>query len=562
MKSFPLLVVAALVAGLASAFVESRADMEVRNLCIDCQAAAGDSWINWTSECSELAGENAPGLSCANFDVPLDYTEPESMTTLTLTLVKIDAVQQPVKGSILFNPGGPGDSGVQAVISQGQTLMTLTGGHYNIVGFDPRGVNQTLPFSCYSSDSQRKPLSPFSPLANSSDAATGQRFAASEISAMHCLNNTQELGGLLGTAFVVRDMVRIIDALGEDGLLRYYGVSWGTLLGATFAAMFPERVDKVVLDGNINVHEYYAGWEIESSINMDDTYAAVFSGCIAASNDCALASSFASAEEMQVAVDQFLAMLKYNPVPYSSQQGFQMATYDQVKTAIVLALYNPSHWPWLAQGFAEMMTGNFTGFFDAVSSFYNGPDTGDDDLEGGITCGDQAFRAEALFQLEPLLTALGESSKFGGLDFGTDNGFACSRWKVKAKEVYSGNFQVKTKNPVLLVGNTYDPVTPLASAWNTSAGFDGSVVLQHHGYGHTSAAQPSLCTVDAIRAYFDSGILPAPGTICEPDVPLYGYENLTEASGSNGTARSIFRRREEDLAILAALSDLADAILP
>ncbi|KAJ9499884.1 hypothetical protein H2202_004874 [Exophiala xenobiotica] len=523
MKSFPLLVVAALVAGLASAFVESRADMEVRNLCIDCQAAAGDSWINWTSECSELAGENAPGLSCANFDVPLDYTEPESMTTLTLTLVKIDAVQQPVKGSILFNPGGPGDSGVQAVISQGQTLMT--------------------------SDSQRKPLSPFSPLANSSDAATGQRFAASEISAMHCLNNTQELGGLLGTAFVVRDMVRIIDALGEDGLLRYY-------------AMFPERVDKVVLDGNINVHEYYAGWEIESSINMDDTYAAVFSGCIAASNDCALASSFASAEEMQVAVDQFLAMLKYNPVPYSSQQGFQMATYDQVKTAIVLALYNPSHWPWLAQGFAEMMTGNFTGFFDAVSSFYNGPDTGDDDLEAGITCGDQAFRAEALFQLEPLLTALGESSKFGGLDFGTDNGFACSRWKVKAKEVYSGNFQVKTKNPVLLVGNTYDPVTPLASAWNTSAGFDGSVVLQHHGYGHTSAAQPSLCTVDAIRAYFDSGILPAPGTICEPDVPLYGYENLTEASGSNGTARSIFRRREEDLAILAALSDLADAILP
>jgi hypothetical protein len=124
MKSFPLLVVAALVAVLASAFVESRADVEVRNLCIDCQAAVGDSWINWTSECSELAGEDAAGLSCANFDVPLDYTKPESMTTLTLTLVKIDAVMQPVKGSILFNPGGPGDSAVQAVISQGQTLMT------------------------------------------------------------------------------------------------------------------------------------------------------------------------------------------------------------------------------------------------------------------------------------------------------------------------------------------------------------------------------------------------------------------------------------------------------
>jgi hypothetical protein len=251
---------------------------------------------------------------------------------------------------------------------------------------------------------------------------------------------------------------------------------------------------------------------------MDDTYAGVFSGCIAALNGCALASSFASAEEMQMAVDQFLAMLKYNPVPYSSEEGFQMATYDQVKTAIVLALYNPSHWPWLAQGFAEMMTGNFTGFFDAVSSFYNGPDTGDDDLEAGITCGDQAFRAEALFQLEPLLTALGESSKFGGLDFGTDNGFACSRWKVKAKEVYSGNFQVKTKNPVLLVGNTYDPVTPLASARNTSAGFDGSVVLQHNGYG-VSPSTPRLgdlantstaylgCAAFSLHGRCDSGIL-------------------------------------------------------
>lgn len=123
MKSFPLLLAAAaLVAVLASGFAASLADVEARNLCIDCQA--GDSWINWTSQCSELAGENAAGLSCAKFDVPLDYTEPESLTTLTLTLVKIDAVKQPAKGSILFNPGGPGGSGVHTVISQAQSLMT------------------------------------------------------------------------------------------------------------------------------------------------------------------------------------------------------------------------------------------------------------------------------------------------------------------------------------------------------------------------------------------------------------------------------------------------------
>lgn len=205
---------------------------------------------------------------------------------------------------------------------------------------------------------------------------------------------------------------------------------------------------------------------------------------------------------MQSAVDDFLAMLKYNPAPYISNQGLQIATYSKVKTAIVLALYTPSNWPQLAQGFIEMLSGNFTGFFDIASSWYAGPDDGDDDISAAITCGEQAFRADSVQGLKPLLDAITASSKFGGLDFGTDNAFACSGWKQKAKEVYSGNFRVKPRSPVLFVGNTYDPVTPLASALNTSAGFEGSVVLQHKGYGVCHA----LSLID-LEAHGDISIL-------------------------------------------------------
>jgi pimeloyl-ACP methyl ester carboxylesterase len=122
-------------------------------------------------------------------------------------------------------------------------------------------------------------------LSNSSDVAIGQNFANSEIQASQCLAATEDIGGLIGTAFVARDMARIVDALEEDGLLRYWGkhiqkknllpvhcltppgFSYGTLLGATFAAMFPEKVGSMVIDGNVNVHEYYSGRYV--SRNLD-----------------------------------------------------------------------------------------------------------------------------------------------------------------------------------------------------------------------------------------------------------------------------------------------------
>lgn len=106
-----------------------RDHIDDRDVCIDCHTDTsspggghGGSQIRWTDKCTELAAVSAVPLQCAKFDVPLDYTQLGS-ENLTLTLVKVDAVNQPVKGSIIFNPGGPGGSGVQTVIANAKSWL-------------------------------------------------------------------------------------------------------------------------------------------------------------------------------------------------------------------------------------------------------------------------------------------------------------------------------------------------------------------------------------------------------------------------------------------------------
>jgi hypothetical protein len=119
-----------------------------------------------------------------------------------------------------------------------------------------RGINFTLPFTCFNEDEQESNV----PIGNASDVALGEEMAYGTSLAYLCQKTNGNISTLLGTAYVARDIIRIVDALGEDGLLKYWGFSYGTVLGATVATMFPDKMDRVILDGVANVKEYYAGW--------------------------------------------------------------------------------------------------------------------------------------------------------------------------------------------------------------------------------------------------------------------------------------------------------------
>ena len=100
---------------------------------------------------------------------------------------------------------------------------------------------------------------------------------------------------------------------------------------------------------------------------------------------------------------------------------------------------------------------------------------------------------------------------------------------MQAKERFSGPFEGRTKNPILILGSPYDPVTPLIDAKNVSRSFQGSVLLQHNAVGHTSIAQPSRCVIDATRASWINGTLPEAGTVCEPDFAVFSNHTLMES---------------------------------
>ena len=193
--------------------------------------------------------------------MPKDYTNSNSDETITLRLVKVPATRQPSRGSVIINTGGPGLAQRNDITDDsGRAYQILTGDIYDLITFDPRGTGETLPFTCYNTTAERNAALVSIPKSlKSSDTALGEIWAQRQIFAERCKLQASDYGDLIGTAFTARDIMQIVDALGEDGMLRYLGFSYGTALGATLAAMFPDRMDRVVLDGVLNMHEYYAG---------------------------------------------------------------------------------------------------------------------------------------------------------------------------------------------------------------------------------------------------------------------------------------------------------------
>lgn len=184
--------------------------------------------IDW-SPCNqtELTSWGASiAADCGALDVPLDYSNESSTEKLTLELLRVPATVQPSKGSILFNFGGPGEPGRSGLASLDTVLRNLTGASYDLIAFDPRGNGNTIPFLCDSTDLEAQDfLNGISQTPNASDTQPGRSWARAQVDAERCVARNSETASLIGTAFGARDLISVVDALGEDGMLRYWGES-------------------------------------------------------------------------------------------------------------------------------------------------------------------------------------------------------------------------------------------------------------------------------------------------------------------------------------------------
>lgn len=210
--------------------------------------------------------------------------------------------------------------------------------------------------------------------------------------------------------------------------------------------------------------------------SIDATWEEFMRGCIAMPDNCALAKN-RTYDELEAAMTELFDTVRNNPPVFN---GTVVFAYDLFKAHIFSTLYSPANWPGLAQALEDVLEGNLETFVNRVLAFSI---PSQDQAILGIRCGDKKLRTNKLSDLEPVFEQYHKTSKwFWDWAWGYYV-MPCAQWGFEAKERYEGDFQVKTKNPVLFVGNSFDPVTPLASAKNMSSGFEGSVLLTHNGHG-------------------------------------------------------------------------------
>jgi TAP-like protein len=244
------------------------------------------------------------------------------------------------------------------------------------------------------------------------------------------------------------------------------------------------------------------------------------------------------------------------PLTQATDAGNITLLGTQLKDFIFGQLYQPRQWTALAIQLDEVFAGNISSFtpqplnlsvWNPAETISNLP----------IRCSDFGLRASNISDLVPLIEKQSAVSAFTKPLYYVS--WQCATWRMRAKERYTGDFAVKTRNPIMLIGNTYDPVTPLRSAHNVSGAFEGSVVLQQDSYGHCSISQPSVCTAKAVRKYFLDGVLPEEGTVCESDVKPFETTRWSDVY-LNGTLDTVVKRDVEDVRLLAALEALDDSM--
>lgn len=308
-----------------------------------------------------------------------------------------------------------------------------------------------------------------------------------------------KIARFMNTPFVARDMLAIVDALGEDGLLRFWGRSYSTVLGQTFAAMFPDRVGRILLDSVLRFDDYYSGQWATANRDTEVALLNFFRECIDAGPElCPLANYTGpdtTPQSLHMEVGKVFQDLISNPITMSdtykpsSQPWWQpgVTLYQDLKYWILVYLYRPNQFPILLSFIQTALTRDWPTYVNPPSTNTTNATVPEFWSHGAnafhaIGCSDSSFRANNTRDMYSLVrTQQGQGS---WADVFTPQVWVCAQWPWRAAERFKGPFTgIKTKNPVLMVNSRQDPITPLSGAWEASANFEGSRVLVHGGHG-------------------------------------------------------------------------------
>jgi len=486
--------------------------------------------VTW-SNCTGLAG-----FQCASIEVPLDYANPGGRT-ITLGLIEHPAaIQGKSAGTLFFNPGGPDQNGSAYLPALLAGFGSQVVNNFNIVSWDPRGAGglSTPAVQCFATPADEAAL--ISPV-GSPPLTLPQQVKYADLNAQlnqHCTGQDEALLAHVSTADSARDLDLMRQALGQSKL-SYYGISYGTLLGATYANMYPDRVGKMVLDGNIYPPTWFSSGKQFSSflrIGSDQATAATLKSFLTLCGQSTTAQCAFSAGSPAKTSQKFTALLdRAGKTPVVTAPGQAPVSESNIValTDASLSIVAPA---------PAIGVGGWTGLASTLQALWAAsgqpasatPATAATTSSAVTTAATQAPYSGAEQKLSvicgetpnPTTTAQSIrqadiSRQQAGVGAQTWAWTAyCVNWPVKAAAAYTGPWNRST-SPILVVGNTGDPATSYENSVLTSHLLPGARLITVQGYGHTELANPSTCAQNYIAGYLTNGALPKAGATCQQD---------------------------------------------
>ncbi|MEU4405534.1 alpha/beta hydrolase [Streptosporangium sp. NPDC023963] len=450
----------------------------------------------------ETPSKQNPAQQCGKLKVPLDYARPDG-ESIEIAVIRVKAADPGRRiGSLVFNFGGPGASGVDTM-SQAAKAFTTLNSRYDLVSFDPRGVGRSSGVRCGDSAVIERFTAMDTLPADEAERAKSRETTKEFVTA--CRQTSGRLLPYIGTVNAAADMDRLRAALGEKQL-DYFGISYGTQLGAVYATRFPKNVGRFVLDAPLDPSVTLATRTMVQTKGFQHAYEAFLKDCAKQPRECEIGSDATIADKN---VRKLMDELNDKPL----KVGKRLLTQGLAGTGIAAALYSKATWPLLDQALGQAIKGDGR-ILLALSDSYSGrqPDGSYTTLMSSfpaISCADTAERPtpEQLNALED------ETLKVSPLFGGAGMGLICSMWPVPGSDE-ARRINATGSAPILVVGGTGDPATPYEWAPKLTAELRTGVLVTYKGEGHGAYLSGDACVKKAIDAYLIDGKVPDRGVVC------------------------------------------------